>query len=134
MRYLWDTDICVHFLNGDKKILQKTKKVGAENICTTVINIYELMFGAYNSTRVKSNLERVKKLQARLTILDSFDDSVGNFFAKTKAQLRKKGITISDFDLLIASFASVNDFRIVTNNTKHFNHISGLKVENWLAK
>lgn len=46
MKYLWDTDICVHFLNGDTKIVRKTENVGAENICTTIINILELKFGA----------------------------------------------------------------------------------------
>jgi predicted nucleic acid-binding protein len=36
MKYLWDTDICIHFLNGDKKILQKIQAIGAKNICTTI--------------------------------------------------------------------------------------------------
>jgi hypothetical protein len=36
MKYLWDTDICVHFLNGNKKIVQKTQTIGAENICATI--------------------------------------------------------------------------------------------------
>lgn len=133
MKYLWDTDICIHFLNGDKKILQKTQAIGAKDICTTIINIFELKFGAYNSTKIEENLERIKKLKMRLKILNSFDDRISTFFAKKKAELRKKGITISDFDLLIASFAKVHNLCIVTNNTKHFIHIPGLKIENWLT-
>jgi tRNA(fMet)-specific endonuclease VapC len=134
MRYLWDTDICIQFLNGNQKILRKTQVIGAENICTTIINIFELKFGAYNSTRIESNLERIEKFQLRLTILDNFDDNIGTFFAKNKAELRKKGITICDFDLIIASFAIVNNLRIVTKNTKHFKHIPGVNIENWLSK
>ena len=134
MKYIWDTDICVYFLNGDKEIVNKTKAIGAENICTSIISILELKFGAYNSTRVKSNLERIGKLQQKLTILDDFDDNIAAFFAGNKAQSRKKGITIGDFDLLIASFASVNNLYLVTNNTKHFKHLSRLKIENWLPK
>jgi predicted nucleic acid-binding protein len=72
-------------------------------------------------------------MKMRLKILNSFDDRIGTFFAKKKAELRKKGITISDFDLLIASFAKVHNLCIVTNNTKHFKNIPGLKIENWLT-
>lgn len=134
MKYLWDTDICIYFLNGNKEIIKKTNVVGAENICTTIINIFELKFGAYNSSRVESNLERIEKFQMRLPIMDSLDDDIGTFFAKTKAELRKKGITICDFDLIIASFAYINDLCIVTNNTRHFKHIPGLIIENWLSE
>jgi len=71
MIYLWDTDICIHFLNGNNNIRRKVQEVGAENICTTIINIIELKFGAYNSTKIESNLERIEKLQRRLKLLDN---------------------------------------------------------------
>ncbi len=132
MIYLWDTDICVHFLNGNEKIRQKIQAIGAENICTTMINILELKFGAYNSTRIEENLERIEKLQRKLTVLSDIDDSIATFFAKSKTQLKKKGITISDFDLLIASFAEVYNMKLVTNNVKHLSQVKGAKVENWL--
>jgi len=50
-----------------------------------------------------------------------------------KAALRQKGITISDFDLLIASFASVHNLCVVTNNKKHFQHIEDFEIQNWLT-
>jgi tRNA(fMet)-specific endonuclease VapC len=134
MIYLWDTDTCVHFLNGDGKIRQKIQAVGAKNICTTIVNIMELKFGAYNSTRIEENLARIEQLQQKLTILDDFDENIVTFFAKNKAALRKKGITISDFDLLIASFAGVYHMKLITNNVKHLSHVKGIKVENWLAE
>ena len=133
MKYLWDTDICIHFLNGNKKIVQKTKRIGAENICTTIINILELKFGAYNSAKIESNLKRIDTFQEKLTVLNNLDDDIADFFAKNKAQLRKKGISVSDFDLLIACYAGVNNMTVVTNNTKHFKHISSVKNENWLS-
>jgi tRNA(fMet)-specific endonuclease VapC len=134
MKYLWDTDTCVHFLNGTEEILRKTQSIGAENIHTTMVNIFELKFGAYNSTRPESNLERIEKLRRILAILDDFDDEIGTFFAKTKAQLRKKGVTVGDFDLIIAGFASVKNLCLVTNNIKHFKQIPDLKMENWVSE
>ncbi len=134
MIYLWDTDTCVHFLNGEEKIRKKTLDVGAINICTTIINILELKFGAYNSTRIGENLERIEELQQRLTVLSNIDESISTLFAKNKTQLRKKGITISDFDLLIASFAEAYNLKLVTNNIKHLSHVKGVEVENWLEE
>jgi len=133
MKYIWDTDICIHFLNGNRKIYDKVQEIGAENIGTTIINIFELKFGAYNSTRVESNLEKIENFRKALRILDNFDDHLGSLFGKTKAELRKKGITICDFDLIIACFANINNMRIVTNNIRHFKHIPGLIIENWLS-
>lgn len=133
MIYLWDTDICIHFLNGNEKIIQKTKAIGAANICTTIINILELKFGAYNSAKIELNLERINRLQQKLTILKNLDNNIASFFGHNKVQLKRRGITICDFDLLIAGFAYDNNAILVTNNTKHFKNIPGLKIENWLA-
>ena len=35
-------------------------------------------------------------------------------------------------DLLIAATALTMNYRLVTNNTKHFSRIKGLEMENWL--
>ena len=40
-------------------------------------------------------------------------------------------IRIEDMDLFIAATALYNDLTLVTNNTKHFENIPGLKLENW---
>jgi tRNA(fMet)-specific endonuclease VapC len=37
-----------------------------------------------------------------------------------------------DADIMIASIAIANNLTLVTNNEKHFNRISQLKIENWL--
>ena len=53
-------------------------------------------------------------------------------FGKIKANLKKEGAIISDFDILIGSYALANDLTLVTNNEGHFNRVRNLKVENWL--
>jgi predicted nucleic acid-binding protein len=44
---------------------------------------------------------------------------------------RKKGQSLEDADLFIAAFCLVNGYTLVTNNTKHFKDISGLRFTNW---
>lgn len=41
------------------------------------------------------------------------------------------GIRIGDMDLMIAATAIYNDLTLVTNNTKHFENMPNLKLENW---
>lgn len=62
-----------------------------------------------------------------------FDRSI-KVFAKEKARLRKLGTPIEEFDLLIASAAIAEDLVLVTDNTRHFQRIEGLKLENWVER
>ncbi len=52
-------------------------------------------------------------------------------FAQLKAQLQKEGNIVADMDLLIASICLANNLTLVTNNTRHFEKIPNLILENW---
>jgi tRNA(fMet)-specific endonuclease VapC len=52
--------------------------------------------------------------------------------AQLYALHRQNGQTIEDADLFIAAFCKVNDYTLVTNNTKHFARIAGLRLSNWM--
>ena len=41
---------------------------------------------------------------------------------------------ISDFDLLIGCTAVANDLIMVTENTKEFERITGIQIENWVVR
>lgn len=134
MTYLWDTDTCIYFLEGNESIRKKVKDIGVDKICTTIVSIAELKFGAYNSSRIESNPKRISELQQNMKILSKFDDNIATAFAKNKALLKKRGITVTDFDLLIAGFANSNGLIIVSNNISHYRHIPDLQTENWIEK
>ena len=51
--------------------------------------------------------------------------------ARLYALHRQKGELAEDADLFIAAFCIVNDYTLVTNNIRHFEHIDGLKLVNW---
>jgi predicted nucleic acid-binding protein len=48
-----------------------------------------------------------------------------------KADLRKNGTPVDDFDLLIGATALTLGYCVVTNNERHFSKIPGLDVVNW---
>lgn len=132
MTYLWDTDTCIYHLNGNATIREKVNVLGAKAIATTIVTIAELKFGAYNSAKVESNLERIKTLQQKIHVFTEFAEAIATIFAQNKAIMKKQGLTIGDFDLLIASFALHYQLIVVTNNTPHFRSVPKLLVENWI--
>ena len=54
-------------------------------------------------------------------------------FLLVTAGLRPQGISVDNMDLLIGATALVYDLTVVTHNTAHFQHIPGLRLEDWLT-
>jgi predicted nucleic acid-binding protein len=52
--------------------------------------------------------------------------------ARLYALCKQNGRVIEDADLFIAAFCIVNDYTLVTNNTKHFDDIHELRLVNWI--
>ena len=134
VQYVLDTDACIYLLNGDQRVKARVAQVGVEAIAVAIITKGELYFGAYNSSQIDANLARI---QAFLTepgpeVL-SLDEPVMDCFGKHKAELRRQGQPIGDIDLLIAGVAVSQGLTLVTNNTKHFQRVPGLVLENWLT-
>jgi len=49
----------------------------------------------------------------------------------TSAQLQKLGTPIGSYDLQIAAIALANDLILVTHNTREFERVEGLKLDDW---
>jgi tRNA(fMet)-specific endonuclease VapC len=130
--YLLDTDICIYWLNGRQSVKDKLLAAGWEQVAISVITQAELYYGAYNSSRVAENLKRVDDFVKQLLILPLREATLKRFGA-LKTQLRQSGQPLPDFDLLIASVALVENHVLVTNNTRHYQRIPDLQLENWVS-
>jgi tRNA(fMet)-specific endonuclease VapC len=130
--YLLDTDICIYWLKGVPAVLERVKTVGVSQIAISTITVAELYFGAYNSAKIEENLARAEDFARQISIAP-LDDLVLKAFGRIKADLRKQGQPLADFDLLIAGTVLANEFVLVTNNTQHYERIANLKLENWSA-
>ncbi len=130
MSYLIDTNIIIYSIKGNSVVHDNFLK--NENIpkSISVITYGELLFGAKKSQNHEKNIAIVYRIKELFPIID-IDKAVVETFSELKANLKKSGSTIDDFDLLIASTALTMNSVLVTNNEKHFNRIRGLKTENW---
>ena len=126
---LLDSDHCIAIL---RKRLDLREHVSAdEELATTSISLAELTYGAYRSQRREDNLSRLEVLLSVLFILP-FDEVAGRRFGVLKAELDARGESLDDLDLQIASIAIETNSTLLTNNTRHFKRITGLRLLNWL--
>ena len=83
------------------------------------------------SHRVEKNLQTLDEFIRLLPILD-FDLQAASEFGKIQSELRKIGKPTGELDALIAGVARSHQFIRVTNNTRHFENITNLQLENGL--
>ena len=132
MKYLLDSNICIHFLRGKYNIIEKLNEVGIDNCAISEITLAELVFGAEKSANPKKNHILIEKIIGQLVMVPKFDAI--QTFGKEKARLQSEGKMISDFDLFIGCTSIENDLIMVTENIKEFERIRGIKIENWVKR
>ena len=88
MKYLIDTNICVHFFRGRFNIAEKLEHVGPENCAISEITLAELVFGAENSANPAKNHKLIEQLTSILTVLPIYDSI--KIYGKEEVRLRKK--------------------------------------------
>lgn len=119
----------ISFLRDKHSVAEKIDHVGIENCYISEVSIIELTYGAYNSTKTEKHLGEVNQVESLFEVIPLY--TAIEIFAQEKVRLRKEGILIPDFDLVIGSTAVANNMILVTNNTKHLSRIKGIKIENW---
>jgi tRNA(fMet)-specific endonuclease VapC len=129
--HLLDTDTCIYWLKGLQPVRTRLEAIGIDQVALSSITIAELYFGAYNSAKVSDNLARAEAFVQQLRIFP-LNDSILKKFGQIKADLRRLGQPLADFDLLIASTALVEEQILVTNNTRHYARIPSLHLESWM--
>ncbi len=132
MKYLLDSNICIHFFRGKHNLIDKLNKVGVENCAISEITLAELVFGAEKSNNPKKNHSIIEQFISQLTIIPILDAIP--LYGKEKVRLQKLGIMISDFDLLIGCTSIENEMVMVTENVKEFERINNINIENWILK
>ncbi len=132
MMYLLDTNICIHYLNGQFAIAEKLKKVGFHNVAISEITHAELIFGAEKSQKTAKNRQAISDFIEKNNIKVLPISNAIEFFATEKARLQANGRSVDDFDLLIGATAVQNNLIMVTRNIRHFENISNIRLENWI--
>lgn len=68
-----------------------------------------------------------------LTIVDvlPFDNNAAAEYGKIRADLKKKGTPIGTIDMLIAAHGKAENLTVVTHNTREFERVEALLLDDW---
>lgn len=127
-KYLIDSDILIYFLKGEQEVVQRLSRIPIDDLYISRINYTELIYGAYNSSKINQNLKVIEPFLDSFKVLE-YTKTSSLIFAKEKARLKKNGNIIADLDLMIASIAIENDCTLISNNIKHFDRVQNLELE-----
>ena len=126
--YQLDTNVVIQMLHGDKDVIKHIYEVGVDNCCICEITIAELYYGAVKGGR-KSNYEDIDKVEELFRIVPVYDSF--ETLAKIRLELKNMGKMIDAYDMMIGASAVNSEAILVTHNTKHYENIPGIVLEDW---
>ncbi|MEY5058040.1 MAG: hypothetical protein RI987_844 [Actinomycetota bacterium] len=128
MRYLLDTDTVSYFLKGNPKLRKRlSNTLGQWGISAiTHSELATLLFATKNRQLEEILVEFLKDVE---TVPFTKSDALEA--GRLKARLKSSGVPIGPADTYIAGHALSLGLTLITNNTKHFENVPDLKLENW---
>ena len=131
MRYMLDTNICIYAIkHKPEQVFMRLQEHDPIDICISSATYAELVHGVEKSKAIEKNRVALALLLANIEIMN-FDSLAAESYGKIRADLEKAGTPIGPLDMMIAGHAKALGYTVVTNNTKEFERIKGLKLENW---
>lgn len=130
MKYLLDTNICIFLMKNLPEVVEKRQKNRQLGIAVSSITIAELLFGVYKSDRIEKNEIALSQFLTEVEEI-VFDSNAADSYGRIKAHLQRQGTPIGNMDTLIAAQALTSGLILVTNNTREFERVPKLVIEDW---
>lgn len=133
MRYLLDANILSDLIrNPHGGVAAQIRKVGADQICTSIVAAAELRYGVSKKQSAQLS-QKVDHLFRTIPVLP-FEEPADAVYGEMRVKLEKKGRPIGANDMFIAAHALALSYTLVTDNEREFRQVTGLRVENWLRR
>lgn len=126
---LLDTNTLIHYLRGRESVVTRLRGASPRELAIPSIVAYEIEYG---TLKIGSSRRRavVSELLASVAQVP-FDREAALESARIRIDLEARGMVIGPIDLLIAGTAVSRGAVLVTNKTKEFSRIKGLRLSDW---
>lgn len=131
LKYILDTNICIFTIKNRPEQVRQKFNLHKHQLCISSITLMELVYGAEKSAAPEKNLAVVESFTARLEVL-SYDTFAAVHTGQIRAEQARTGQPIGPYDQMIAGHARSCGLIVVTNNTREFSRVSGLRIEDWV--
>lgn len=129
--YLLDTNICIYAMKGIYACLtEKLLSIHPEQIFISSVTVGELEYGVAKSRWGERSRNIMRAFLANYTILP-FDENDAILLGRFRAELAALGTPIGAYDIMIAAQGAARELVVVTHNTREFQRIHELCLEDW---
>ncbi|ERB66381.1 type II toxin-antitoxin system VapC family toxin [Vibrio coralliilyticus] len=134
INYMLDTCICSFIMREQPiTVLQKLQDVVGKQhrIVVSAITYQEMQYGLLGKKASPKHAVLVEEFLKRVDEILPWDKSAVDATTEVKRDLMAKGTPIGNNDTAIAGHAIATGCVLVTNNTREFQRVEGLKLEDW---
>ncbi len=132
MSFLLDTDTCSEYLRRPTGLFHRFVQHSGR-LHLSAVGLSELYTWAHKQDDPSPIITAIAHLRAAMPVLP-FDLPCAEMLGRIRGSQLRQGVSFASIDLLIAATALVHDLTLVTHNTKDFERIPDLRIEDWLAK
>ncbi len=113
------------------RVLRRYRDTLDSELFTSAMCVEEMRYGCCAGPGAEIRWRKVQvRVLSRVAVLD-LDYHTALLPGELRASWKRAGTPVGYADGLIAATALALDFTLVTRNITHFDHVTGLRVENW---
>ena len=125
-----DTNTLIYFFKQEGHVAGHLRGVSASQVHIPSLVLFELEYGILRSTRPDLQRRGIDTALRAYQVLP-FDANAAKAAAQIRHTLEAAGTPIGHVDQLIAGIALAHNMTLITRNTREFERVPGLRVENW---
>lgn len=131
-QYLFDTNIWSALIRrSSANLVRRFEALERGRVVLSPIVLGELQVGYYKGDRTPKRLAVIDTIRAHSELL-IINSRVADCYAQLRAHLEQSGTPIGPNDTWIAAETLHHKLILVSNNTREFERVPGLRLENWL--
>lgn len=131
-RYLLDTNVVSHIMQGrDAALLARLTQVPVGQVAMSSITLAELEYGLHRKGQPPRLRQALTEVLLRMDVMP-WNEKVATCYGELCSTLATRGISLSDFDMMIAAHAVAADITLVSRD-KAFAQVPAerLSLEIW---
>ncbi len=131
---LLDTNVVIAIVNQPRSTVRREfdrRRAAGDTTIVSSISVFELRFGIAKSRKRRLNSDVLDGFLSGPVGIISFDEADAAHAGALRAVLESVGTPIGPYDVLIAGQALRHGATLVTANTREFERVPGLQVEDW---
>jgi len=119
----------IFYLKGHESVIARLHAASPREVAIPSVVAYEVEYG---TLKIGPSRRRELASEVLANLLQiPFDQDAALASARIRIDLEARGALIGPVDLLIAGTAVSRGALLVTNNTKEFSRVKGLRVSDW---